>query len=285
MVSVEWTQQKLLFIPEALYDRFILLVKDTIHRNVMAGFLVILFPITLGVLFFAWKEIRGWNRFLLLTTSIIVFGILILTQSRGAILALGAALMILIALRWRHGWLTIPISLLAVGGMIILWGPNRLIDVIGSGVSLEGLDGRLEVWSRAIYIIQDFPITGIGMGMFTNVADNLYPFFLNAPGSVTHAHNLFLQVAVDLGIPGLITWLATLGIMLTISFQLHRIGSLREDQWAAGLGAGLLCSQLALIIHGLLDSVTWGAVRPVPIVWAIWGLTSAAWIFYRRRLA
>ena len=106
-------------------------------------------------------------------------------------------------------------------------------------------------------MIQDFPITGIGMGLFTDLADRLYPFFLNAPGSVTHAHNLFLQIGVDVGIPGLIAWLATLGIMVVISWQVYRFGLLRGDQWSTSLGAGLFCSQAALIVHGLLDATSW----------------------------
>jgi hypothetical protein len=32
----------------------------------------------------------------------------------------------------------------------------------------------------------------------------------------------------------------------------------------AGLGAGLLHSQLALVLHGLTDAVTWGMVRLAP---------------------
>jgi putative inorganic carbon (HCO3(-)) transporter len=247
----------------------------------MAGNLVILFPVTLGLLLFAWKELRGWNRLLLTIVAGTVCGILILTQSRGALIALGVILILLIALRWKWGWIIMPISFAAVGGMIALWGADKFLEVLSSGVSLQGLLGRLEVWSRAIYMIQDFPFTGVGLGLFGDVADTLYPFFLNAPGSVPHAHNLFLQIAVDVGIPGLIAWLAILFMMLILSWKLHRLGRLRGDNWSVGLGAGLFSSQLALIIHGLLDSVTWGVVRPVPIVWALWGLTSAAWIFNR----
>jgi putative inorganic carbon (HCO3(-)) transporter len=283
MISVEWTQQKLLFIPASLYNRFILLVNDTVHRNVMAASLIILYPITLGILLFAWKELRGWYRFLLVIVACVVFIILILTQSRGALLSLGVVLLMLIVLRWKWGWITIPFSLLAVGGTIAFWGVEKFLNVLSSGVSLEGLNGRLEVWSRAIYMIQDFPITGVGLGLFGDVADNLYPFFLNAPGSVPHAHNLFLQIAVDMGIPGLIAWLGVLFVMIIISWQLYRFGRRREDNWTEGLGAGLLCSQLALIIHGTLDAATWGGVRSAPFVWALWGLTSAAWIFYQRR--
>jgi putative inorganic carbon (HCO3(-)) transporter len=44
----------------------------------------------------------------------------------------------------------------------------------------------------------------------------------------------------------------------------------------AALGAGLLGSQIALIVHGLTDAVTWGMVRPAPVVWALWGTVIAA---------
>jgi putative inorganic carbon (HCO3(-)) transporter len=274
-ISVEWAQQKLLFIPASLYDRFTLLVKDTVQRNVMAGNLIILFPISIGLLLFAWKELRGWSRLLLIIVACTDFGILILTQSRGAFVALGVVLILLIALRWKWGWVIIPISLVALGGVIAFWGPDKFLTVLSSGVSLGGLEGRLEVWSRAIYMIQDFPFTGVGLGLFGEVADNLYPFFLAAPGSVPHAHNLFLQVAVDLGLPGLIAWASILIGAIVSSCQIYRIGKKQSNAWFVGLGAGCLCTQIALIVHGIFDAVTWGMVRPAPILWAVWGLIIA----------
>jgi putative inorganic carbon (HCO3(-)) transporter len=58
---------------------------------------------------------------------------------------------------------------------------------------------------------------------------------------------------------------------------LFRDGQTRHHPWAAGLGAGLLGSETALVIHGLTDAVTWGMVRPAPLVWGIWGTAIAAW--------
>ena len=123
-ISVEWVQEKLLFIPASIYDRFILLVKDTVQRNVMAGNLIILFPISLGLLLFAWKELRGWTRLLLSLVVCTIFGILILTQSRGALVALGVVLILLIALRWKWGWIVIPIMLSSYRWNNCLLGPG-----------------------------------------------------------------------------------------------------------------------------------------------------------------
>ena len=125
-------------------------------------------------------------------------------------------------------------------------------------------------------MLQDFPFTGIGMGTFRQVASLLYPFFLAGPDAeIPDAHNLFLQVGVDLGLPGLIAWLALLILVVWASWRVYWRGRAANDLRLAGLGAGLLASQAALVVHGLTDAATWGS-RPAVIVWAIWGLAMAA---------
>ncbi len=136
--------------------------------------------------------------------------------------------------------------------------------------------------SRAL--VMNPSITGIGMGSFGDLADMLYPFFLSEPGSVPHAHNLYLQIAVDLGIPGLVCWLAILFVVIFTSWKLFKQGKELGDTWMAGLGAGLFASQIALVVHGLIDSVTWGMVRPAPLVWGIWGIAVVAWMGVRSDL-
>ncbi len=156
-------------------------------------------------------------------------------------------------------------------------GMSRIQEIAFSSGAISGWDGRKEIWSRAIYMIQDFPFTGVGMGSYGFVADALYPLFSFAPGAILHAHNLFLQIGVDLGIPGLIAWLAILLVVIALSWKQYRYGRVHQNVQCAALGAGLLSSQLALVVHGMTDSVTWGMVRPAPLVWAIWGLAVAGW--------
>jgi putative inorganic carbon (HCO3(-)) transporter len=131
------------------------------------------------------------------------------------------------------------------------------------------------MWSRAIYILEDFPFTGVGMGAYTQVVDRLYPFLRFAPGSAGHAHNLFLQIGSDLGFPGLVAWLAAFFCICVGGVSLYQRSLANKDGWLTGLSAGLLAFQLALVIHGLSDAVTWGMVRPAPLVWYLWGLMVA----------
>ena len=278
--SVVWPTGKLPFIPAALFERFSVLLADSVHPNVLAGNLVILMPFALSALLFGlpqgfWR-VKSWlgQVFGGLAFSAMLV-VLILTQSRGAWLGFGMSVMLLAVLRWRRGWILVLLGAVAGGVAIYVVGLKPLLEALAASGSVSSLDGRQEIWSRAIYMIQDFPFTGIGMGTFGNVADLLYPFFQFAPGMIPHAHNLFLQVAVDLGIPGLIAWLSILGLASGAAWQVYRFGRRNEEAWAAGLGAALLGSQLALVVHGMMDAVVWGMVKPAPLVWAIWGLAVA----------
>jgi putative inorganic carbon (HCO3(-)) transporter len=282
-ISVQWGNTKLYFIPATIYTKFPTLVSDTANPNVMAGNLVILLPCALGVLLFSGKHLRWFDQGLSILAASVIAIVLILTQSRGGILALGDIMILLVVLRWKRGWILLAGAVVLVGAVVLFFGPATILDVILTNATLGGIDGRLEVWSRAVYMIQDFPFTGVGMGSYGRTADLLYPFFLYASGTTSHAHNLFLQIAVDLGVPGLVAWLAIWILMVNMALTLYRNFRARQDSWAGSLGAGLLCSQLALVSHGMLDSVTWGMVKPAPLVWVIWGFTVAGWYVYVKR--
>jgi putative inorganic carbon (HCO3(-)) transporter len=207
--------------------------------------------------------------------------VIFLTASRGAWLAVSAAVVLMGMLRWRRGWLVLVMAAAVAGAGLVWVGPGRVAEMVATSPTLGGLDGRIEVWLRAVWMIQDFPLTGVGMGAFGPVADALYPFFLFQPGSIPHAHNLYLQIAVDLGLPGLTAWLVIFTVMCGMAYQSFRAGIRLKDGWTAGLGAGLLCSQAALGIHGCLDAVTWGAVRTAPLVWILWACNTALWFYLR----
>ena len=286
LVSVEWSARKLPFFPPDIYDWFLLLVSDTVNPNVMAGTLVVLLPVINAVLLFNWIKL-GWpSRIVGIVAFLLMAGVFVLTKSRSAWMAFFFASIGLITLRWKRGWVVILISFLVIVAAIGYFERRYLLETIIFSATVGGIEGRIEVWSRAIFMIQDFPFTGVGMGLYGDVADLMYPFFLHGQSIVTHTHNLFLQVAVDLGLPGVIAWLATLLIVVNLSLRVYLFGRRRNHGfgWEVGLGAGLFCSQLALIIHGLTDAVTWGIVRPAPIVWVIWGLAIATWVWLNQTI-
>ncbi len=281
-VSVRWiAEAKLTFVPTSVYERLPTLLADPIHPNVMAGALVILFPCALGALMFGWGELRWFERLPAGLAAAAMLGVVVLTKSRGGYLAVGMALLVLAALRWPQGWMVAPFVLLA--GAVAIWrlGLAQVVEALTTTQSLGGLEGRLEVWSRAVFMIQDFPFTGIGMGTFAQVANAMYPFFLAGPDAdIPHAHNLFLQVPVDLGIPGLVAWGALFLLAGLAGWRVYRQGrdgaAASSERLYAAWGAGLFAGLVAMAVHGLLDAVTWNT-RPAVTVWVIWGAAMAAY--------
>jgi putative inorganic carbon (HCO3(-)) transporter len=248
-----------------------------------------------------WQEkMRGWRlvgvAILCLAATFFVAAVFLLSQSRGGYIGLALTLpvLILIALppRWRWYSLALLALLAIVLGILLAshWEAAR-IWVTGSNLaadpvlSLFSLEGRLEIWSRAIYGIQDFPFTGMGMNAFRKVVQVLYPFFRIGPDiDIGHAHNEFLQAALDLGIPGLIAFIALyIGAfwMLTDIWKTTRPPHLITDHYSLfsvpcslftrSLALGLAGGLLAHLLYGLTDAVALGA-KPGVLFWMLLGL-------------
>lgn len=219
---------------------------------------------------------------------------LILTQSRSAYLGFGiaAAFMCLFALPKRGRLALFFVGVIALIGLgVALWsqGAEAVIQPLfeQSGDPLNSLEGRLEIWSRALYGIQDFVFTGMGMNTFREVVHILYPLFLISPNTdIAHAHNEFLQAALDLGVPGLIAFVAlyfcAFGMlasvwrtadMLTVEHPLFDRVVIRG--MVLGLGGGLLAHAL----YGLTDAVALGA-KPGILYWMLLGVIAG---LYRQR--
>jgi len=203
---------------------------------------------------------------------------LFLTQSRSAFLGIIIALLTLSAIKNR--WLRLVFIATIIGSVAVIWYfgieaiGHFLLDVSESAVGVGTLKfaGRKEVWQRAIYMIQDFPYTGIGLNTFDPVAHVMYPFFIISPEArVIHAHNNFLQVAVDLGIPGLVAYS---GLLTTFSILAWRIHRRSECESSRALAIGLFCGMIAQQVYGLTDAITLGA-KPGAALWGMMGLMAA----------
>ncbi len=201
-------------------------------------------------------------------------GILLLTQSRSAWLGTATALLLLSSFRGRWVWLGLVLVLLAAAVALYQLGPEEILNSILAVGAESNVRLRFEIWQRALYMIQDFPYTGVGLNAFSPTANTLYPFFSIPPQRVlqlTHAHNAFLQVAVDVGIPGLIAYLALLIGFVTAWATAYRG---LEQRPLRAISVGLLCGMVAYHVYGLTDCITLGA-KPGVVIWAMLGLMAA----------
>jgi len=278
-LGTNWGPSKFFSLP-GVYERFPLLLPDTINANVLAGALAIIVPV--GISLLLWTDSSFlFKRGVLTTRALLGLGLMltsatfILTQSRAAYLALALGLFLLAALSNR--WFLFA-AMLAVLGCILVaqrLGATQAANLLLPTEALGGWPGRQEIWSRAIYMVQDFPYTGIGLGTFSKVGPIMYPYFISSPDAPpSHAHNLFLQVAVDLGLPGLVAFLGLFGGSVMMACKAYRAFAAQGRVPLRGLALGLLVSLLIMGLHGLIDAVTWGTKSTI-IPWYIMGLTTA----------
>lgn len=227
------------------------------------------------------------RRFVALIASLalgLMVGTLLLTRSRSALVAmLYAVLFIALAAR-RYPWPALLGSMitltLVIAGMLLLFGGANgqpfLANLVGSPLNasdqaapLADLQGRIEIWTRALYGVEDFPIAGMGIGAFRRLAPIIYPFFqIPSDLDIGHAHNLFLQVALDLGLVGLVAYVA---IWMGSGAMLWRSLRTATDSRQIVLALGFAGALVGFFVYGLSDAVTIGA-KPAFIFWLLLGL-------------
>jgi O-antigen ligase len=99
----------------------------------------------------------------------------------------------------------------------------------------------------ALDLVQDFPLVGTGGGSF-------YSSFIRyrspRTGYIDHAHNDFVEVASDFGLPGL----AILGSLVALTlWTALRILAKRNSDLPRGVAFGVAMSVVALLIHSAVD--------------------------------
>jgi len=268
---VAWKPEfRLFYLP--LYDKLQEIdinLGETIHANVLAGALVTILPFLLilslqkiktdtkdkklqdGKIWRRIRPSRFVSKLLFSFCFLYVLGILVLTQSRSGYLAIIVALPVVLILRWRYLLYVVLPGIFILILLIHQLNFNSFLNQLSSDGSLGGWGGRLDIWTQSVNALYEFPFTGIGIGTFTRVIPLLYPLSFNTE-NYPHAHNLFLQVGLDLGIPGLIAYLA-----LLINIFVMVIVTLRSPLYHT-LAIGAAGSLIAIHVQGLLDAVTWG---------------------------
>ena len=280
--GTHWPKTKILPL-QPLYDRLPLLIADASNANMVAGALVMFVPPAASLALFApisglRRHVAWMIRVALSVITLLLIGALLLTQSRGALLGLAIALLVTGLLHSR--WVALCVPILAAGAWAAgqRWGWPRLLNALTMTDAIWGWEARKEIWRRAWYLIQNAPLTGSGLGTFGLIAPMRFPFFrlYGREEVVGHAHNLYLQVGVDLGVIGLVSFVALLVMALLMCWRAGRMSRRRGDADLASLSWGLCGSLVAVAVHGLVDSTTW-AYRPSVFFWLVMGLIASGY--------
>lgn len=231
--------------------------------NDLGAYLVIVLPMAIGYFVASWRGAQNWKY-------IAVLGICLCTM--GANLALTLT---------RAAWIGVFVATLCIAIYFqrkLLWGLLVLV-LLSPFLMPQAVKDRFEVmrqrpsgfmserplwWKTSAQLIAQYPITGIGLGRFR------HEYQLHAPAGAQHkpyhAHNIYLHIAVEQGIPSLILFLGILFLIFRRLFSLRK----RDDFWCSGLfigGSGFLISAL---VYGLADQIL--HQRPLLIFWLLVGL-------------
>ncbi len=259
--------------------------KLNVHPNQVAGLLSLFWPLLVSLSFSPPPGFRSWPwRALSIGMTLLAMVIMILTQSRGGWVAAAAGLFGLVIM-WgtilprsgsRRALRLVAGGWLLAGLLALAWlGPTRMQEMwldppqktaVGT---LLTLNYRKELWPWAITAVQDFPYTGVGLGAFREVAFRLYPLALSPDRDIGHAHNIFLQTALDVGLPGLTVYLALLFVAGAVGWQ----AAYREVDFRS-ISLGLLAGLLAVHVFGLADALALGS-RPSAAFWFSMALLAA----------
>ncbi|MFQ3672004.1 MAG: O-antigen ligase family protein [Aggregatilineales bacterium] len=179
---------------------------------------------------------------------------LVLTQSTGGLLLGLPAGLITVLLLTRGRQAVLPV--LGVG-VIVLVFVGVAAQVSPRFASLFDFTGgtnfiRLRLWESSLAMIEDFPVTGVGLDQFLERYRGTYV----KPDAIwdsqlNHPHNLILDVWLRLGIGGVI-WL--IGIACVLVILSRRLLSITPVPTERALLIGALGALSALIAHGMVDN-------------------------------
>lgn len=245
-----------------------------VNANGLAGTALLTLP-TCGALAAAALMTRPRRRLhALVGVAGLVLGLLVLsaTLSRTALIA-AAVTMLVWGLRWRRGRRWVILSVVVAAACVTLagyrWRATAPVDFAhGMATARHTIDVRLGVWGKAVEHIRASPWIGDGINQFHDVSPVTTGYF--GMTHVAHAHNIFLQNALDIGLPGLVGYVILFGALLLMADRIAREGGVAGR--VAG-GAGL--SLVAVHAFGLADAIALGAKVGL-FQWLCGGLILAA---------
>ncbi|MEK7647697.1 MAG: O-antigen ligase family protein [Patescibacteria group bacterium] len=197
------------------------------NASFLAGFLLVALGAT-GIAYVrAHAAVRGWW----IAAALVQVSALVATDSRAGLLGLIVGIVMaslwmvahmerVRALRIGGGVGAIVLLFVALQFVPASWGVPRALQIAPSAVTSQT---RLLQWRGAWEGIQDRPWFGWGRGAYPEVfAARFNPESLVYAGSEAFnddAHNAVLMVAVEMGIVGLVVWIALFAMVLLIAWR------------------------------------------------------------------
>jgi len=250
------------FVPNihiAQFPKLMRRMSSTLQNpNLLGAYLLMVLSVCISYILVYMKENRTREVISMLIIGSILFLTMLLTYSRGIWISFGAMILywaIFVERRLFLSLLAVPIILYFYDGEIA----SRLWSIF---------QGHDTLWDSTMYIVRENPIFGIGWNTFYLVYPD-YNYYIQGPHVLMyHAHNLYLNMLAETGIPGLLSFLAVIVGHVITSIRLK--GDIFRQ--AAQIGVGALA--IGVLFSGLSDFELYS--HQVTIVfWQLFGWVGA----------
>lgn len=218
---------------------------------------------------------QRWLRNLAWLAGVFCIAGVVNTASRGGLVALSVVMVAAVAVggRWRlRAALLLGISALAIVGYIAILAPATARE----RVTMASSSGRSDLWRVGWQIVRAHPFNGVGSGNFQGSAVH----YVQKAGPLTSAslivdtphvaHNVYLEVLADLGIPGLALFFGVAAFSLLAAGQAARAFERQGDTQFE-----LVARCLVLAVVGLLAADVFLSGQFSKQLWLIFALCSA----------
>jgi putative inorganic carbon (HCO3(-)) transporter len=174
---------------------------------------------------------------------------LALTYSRGAWVSLAAIVLGLTLFydkRFGLLFLLVPVVLAFYHGQVV----ERFLSLF-SGEDTS-VDLRFALWESTMAMIEEHPLLGVGWGAYF-LAYPDYNFFIQEEGVlIFHAHNMYLNMLAEVGIPGGMAFLLAFFAQGILCWRNYRHGN---DSFTKSMGLGGVLMVMALSVISMGDHV------------------------------
>lgn len=239
------------------------------NPNNFAEIIILFMPFYFAAFFNTKKPCK---KLIYIAMAVPPFAALLMTLSRSAWLAFAMAALVYVWFKEKK--LLLLFLLLGISALPFL--PPSILLRIKTMVNPfdSSLSTRTSIYKTISPILKDFWFTGLGLGNETllRVSRN-YSSYMPKGSIPSHTHNLYLQIWIETGIPGIIAFLAF--IFSTVKKTVQYVISSSKDHYINNILISCLSSLVAILAMGMVEYV-WFYPRVMLFFWVVIGITLAA---------
>ena len=185
--------------------------------------------------------------------AVLALGI-VATGSRAGIALLGLALLAMVVREHLSGHARLVLfgagGLVALFGVLIVFNPT----IARSFADFSNLDDpRFRFWPNVTYAIGVMGWLGSGAGTFDGVYRSLETLDTLSSHYLNHAHNDYLEIVLETGVPGLVLLLATLGFLGWRGVAIIRRSERADTPASPDLAYAGMIGAGVLLLHSAAD--------------------------------